>query len=56
MRERGEFRVFGNANARALFVERWGPELASRPVRPEPMDVHAMRELIVQGRTDSARA
>ena len=39
----------------ALFVERWENELQRQPVRPEPLDLHASRDLVIRGSTQQLR-
>ncbi len=38
------------ARNQAIFMERWRDELRSQPVRPEPLDLYASRDLVVRGR------
>jgi GT2 family glycosyltransferase len=38
----------------ALFVERWRDELAGQPERPEPLDIHASRDLVIRAHAPSA--
>ena len=42
------------ATNQALFVERWRAELERQPLRPEPLDIHASRDLSIRGRTPTA--
>lgn len=44
------------ARNQAIFVERWKAELASLPVRPEPLDLQASRDLIVRSHRGLVRA
>jgi hypothetical protein len=37
------------ARNQALFVERWSDELMRSPARPEPLDLHASRDLVIAG-------
>lgn len=39
------------ATNQALFVDRWKDELERHHARPEPMDIHASRDLVIRGRT-----
>jgi len=40
------------AKNQAFFVDRWRSELDRRPERPEPLDLLASRELVIQGVAD----
>jgi GT2 family glycosyltransferase len=42
------------ATNQALFVERWRDELERQPLRPEPLDIHASRDLVIRGRPPTA--
>ena len=44
------------ARNQALFIERWHDELETLPVRPEPLDLHASRDLVIRGSADHTRS
>ena len=44
------------ARNKALFIERWHDELGTLPVRPEPLDLHASRDLVIRGSADHTRS
>ena len=48
---RGDLTTTGNSQAtnQALFVERWGAQLASLSPRPQPLDLAASRSLALHG-------
>ena len=43
------------ARNQALFMERWRDELERLPARPEPLDLHASRDLVIRGRAQQPR-